>query len=98
MLVRQLGSTRSRAAPWALGDAIDEAAAVVMVSGPPHGLTPRELDVLRLIVDGQSDRAIADTLFISRRTASKHVSTILAKLAVATRAEAAVRAVRDSLV
>jgi DNA-binding NarL/FixJ family response regulator len=62
------------------------------------GLTPREVDVLRLVVAGRTDGVIADTLFISRRTASKHVSAILTKLAARSRAEAAVRAVRDGLV
>jgi non-specific serine/threonine protein kinase len=67
--------------------------------GPsPAGLTARELDVLRLLVAGRSDREIGAALFISPRTASKHVASILAKLAVGTRGEAAVRAVRDGLV
>ena len=61
------------------------------------GLSPRELDVLRLMVDGKTDREIADTLFISRRTASKHVGAILAKLGVASRAEAAILAVQHGL-
>jgi predicted ATPase/DNA-binding CsgD family transcriptional regulator len=64
----------------------------------PEGLTTRELDVLRLVVGGRSDRQIADELFISPRTASKHVANILAKLDVATRAEAAVYALRNGLV
>jgi predicted ATPase/DNA-binding CsgD family transcriptional regulator len=63
----------------------------------PSGLSPRELDVLRLMVDGKTDREIADTLFISPRTASKHVASILAKLDVASRGEAAVYATRHSL-
>jgi DNA-binding NarL/FixJ family response regulator len=50
-----------------------------------------------LIVAGRSDRAIADALFISHRTASKHVSAILAKLDAISRAEVAARAVRDGL-
>ena len=62
------------------------------------GLSPRELDVLRLLVDGKTDREIADTLFISPRTASKHVGGILLKLDVMTRSEAAVHAVRHALV
>ncbi len=63
-----------------------------------HPLSPRERDVLRLLVANRSDREIADALFISRRTASKHVGSILGKLNVASRREAAERAVRDSLV
>jgi DNA-binding CsgD family transcriptional regulator len=57
-------------------------------------LTAREAEVLRLLVAGRSDQEIAETLFISRRTASKHVSNILAKLEVPTRSEAALVAVR----
>jgi DNA-binding CsgD family transcriptional regulator len=60
-------------------------------------LTSREQEVLRLIVAGMSDREIGDTLFISPRTASKHVGNILAKLGVETRSEAAVYAVRREL-
>ena len=64
----------------------------------PSGLSPRELDVLRLLVAGQTDREIADTLFISPRTASKHVGAILAKLDVASRGDAAVFTVRHGLI
>jgi DNA-binding NarL/FixJ family response regulator len=53
------------------------------------GLTSRELDVLHLLVEGCTDREIADRLFISRRTASKHVEAILAKLGVHSRGAAA---------
>jgi DNA-binding CsgD family transcriptional regulator/class 3 adenylate cyclase len=60
-------------------------------------LSPREREVLRLLVAGRSDREIAERLFISSRTASKHVGNILAKLDVGSRGEAAVRAVRDDL-
>jgi DNA-binding NarL/FixJ family response regulator len=52
-------------------------------------LTPRELDVLPLIADGRTNREIAAELFISDKTASVHVSRILAKLGVCNRAEAA---------
>jgi pimeloyl-ACP methyl ester carboxylesterase/DNA-binding CsgD family transcriptional regulator len=60
-------------------------------------LSPREREVLRLLVAGRSDREIAERLFISSRTASKHVGNILAKLDVGSRGEAAVRAVQDDL-
>jgi DNA-binding CsgD family transcriptional regulator/class 3 adenylate cyclase len=61
-------------------------------------LSPREQEVLRLLVVGCSDREIAEQLFISSRTASKHVGNILAKLDVGSRSEAAVRAVQDELI
>jgi DNA-binding CsgD family transcriptional regulator len=53
------------------------------------GLTPRELEVLRLLVEGRSNRQIAEELFISGKTASVHVTNILAKLGVHSRLEAA---------
>jgi DNA-binding NarL/FixJ family response regulator len=53
--------------------------------------------VLGLVADGRSNRQIAEELFISAKTASVHVSNILAKLGVANRAEAAVAAHRLGL-
>ena len=52
------------------------------------GLTRRELEVLRLIATGRSNREIADDLFLSERTVARHVSNILGKLEVANRAGA----------
>ena len=60
-------------------------------------MTPRERVVLRLLVVGKSNPEIADALFISPRTATTHVSNILAKLGVETRTEAATWAVRHGL-
>ncbi|MCU1427247.1 MAG: family ATPase [Actinomycetia bacterium] len=53
------------------------------------GLTPRELEVLRLVAAGRTNRQVGETLFMSEKTASVHVSRILAKLGVASRGEAA---------
>lgn len=55
----------------------------------PAGLSPRELDVLRLIAAGLSNAAIADRLFVSPRTVKVHVANIYRKLGVANRADAA---------
>jgi DNA-binding NarL/FixJ family response regulator len=55
-------------------------------------LTARELDVLRLVTEGRTDREIAEVLFVSRRTVNTHVANILAKLGVATRRDAVERA------
>jgi DNA-binding CsgD family transcriptional regulator len=63
----------------------------------PAGLTGREVEVLRLIAAGRSNRAIAQTLFISPNTVLHHVSSIFAKLGVANRAEAAASAIRLGL-
>ncbi|HEY4026965.1 MAG TPA: AAA family ATPase [Candidatus Dormibacteraeota bacterium] len=61
------------------------------------GLTARELDVLRLVAAGLGNRQIANELFISPKTASVHVSNIMAKLGVAGRGEAAAAAHRLGL-
>ncbi|MDQ3493306.1 MAG: helix-turn-helix transcriptional regulator [Chloroflexota bacterium] len=60
------------------------------MSAPLSGasLTPREAEVLHLLAAGQTDSAIAATLFISVRTVENHVAHILAKLGVRTRAAA----------
>ncbi len=70
----------------------------VDVSGETSGLTPRERDVLHLVVQGKSDKVIADALFIGPRTVQTHVANLLAKLEVSNRAEAAAVAVRRGLV
>ena len=63
--------------------------------GPDRlGLTAREFEVLRLVAAGRSNREIAGELFISAKTASVHVSNILAKLGVTSRGEAAAAAHR----
>ncbi|MEV6547869.1 AAA family ATPase [Streptomyces sp. NPDC051597] len=61
------------------------------------GLTSREQDVLRLVAAGHSNRQIAEELYISPKTASVHVSNILAKLGVSGRGEAAALAHRLNL-
>ncbi len=71
------------------------------VAGPAaqaRALTPRERDVLRLLVGGLTDREIATALFIGHRTAQDHVSHILDKLGVVNRTEAAALAVRTNLI
>ena len=54
-----------------------------------HGLTPREGEILRLVASRMSDREIGEALFISPRTVSRHVASILGKLGVHSRREAA---------
>jgi DNA-binding NarL/FixJ family response regulator len=61
-------------------------------------LTPRELEVLELIARGLDNSEIANALFLSQHTVKNHVSSILIKLQVENRIQAAVRAVRGGLV
>ena len=63
----------------------------------PHGLTARELQVLRLVAGGGTNRAIAAELVLSERTVDRHVSNILAKLRVSSRAAATARAYEEHL-
>jgi predicted ATPase/DNA-binding NarL/FixJ family response regulator len=66
---------------------------------PPAGvLTARELDVLKLIVEGKTDRQIAEALFITPKTANHHVTRILAKLECRNRAAATALAFQRGLV
>jgi NarL family two-component system response regulator LiaR len=65
---------------------------------PVEQLTEREMDVLRLIAKGKSNKEIADTLIISEKTVKTHVSNILSKLHLADRTQAAIYALRQRLV
>jgi DNA-binding NarL/FixJ family response regulator len=67
-------------------------------SSPLAALTTRERDILGLVVQGLSDREIADRLSLSHRTVSNHVGRILAKLDVPTRTAATAIALREGLV
>jgi non-specific serine/threonine protein kinase len=107
----ELGRTRPLAATIAevaaLGDETatpgpaaraELAAARDRPAGPLAGLTPREVEVLRLMAAGRADKEIAAALAISRHTAGHHVRHILAKLELDSRAAAAAHAVRAGLI
>jgi non-specific serine/threonine protein kinase len=91
---------------------LDEAVAAALALGTPtvasapvavppatarHGLTAREVQVLRLLVEGLSDREIAERLFISHHTVMRHVAGILGKLDAPSRTAAATWAVRHDI-
>jgi DNA-binding NarL/FixJ family response regulator len=78
----------------------ETAAALLAADNSPDGLnrlTPRELDVLRILTEGFSNQQIARRLFISESTVSVHVSHIIAKLGVSNRLQAAAAAQRLNL-
>jgi NarL family two-component system response regulator LiaR len=62
-----------------------------------ESLTPRELDVLRCLAHGMTNREIADKLVISETTVKTHISSILSKLHLTDRTQAALYAVREKL-
>ena len=65
---------------------------------PPLPLSQRELEVLRLVAQGRGDAEIGEELYIGQSTVRNHISSILMKLQVENRVQAAVRAVRDRMV
>jgi ATP/maltotriose-dependent transcriptional regulator MalT len=90
--------TDARADAMALAASTMEPPSPLPDGASSFGLTIRELDVLRLLVKGHSDRQIAEALFIGARTVQTHVANLFAKLGVNTRAEAAAVAVRRGIV
>ncbi|MFC7985870.1 AAA family ATPase [Streptomyces sp. NPDC057336] len=110
-LLRLAGAVARHLGARPLADAVDRlgrrarltlgrAAGLERVPADPAealGLTGRERDVLRLVSEGRTNRQIAEELFISPKTASVHVSNILAKLGVSGRGEAAAVAHRLAL-
>jgi DNA-binding CsgD family transcriptional regulator len=95
---RALPFTDARADAMALATSILEPPPPRPGDASSFGLTARELDVLRLLVKGHSDRQIGEALFIGARTVQTHVANVFAKLGVKARAEAAAVAVRRGLV
>jgi non-specific serine/threonine protein kinase len=108
--VRSALSEKVRATAWSAGrslmtaEAVDEAlglladrAATPAASLAEVVLSPREQDVLRLLVMGRTDREIADALFISPRTAQGHVARLFDKLGVSTRTAAVAAALQSGL-
>jgi NarL family two-component system response regulator LiaR len=65
---------------------------------PVDQLTAREMDVLRLVAKGKSNKEIADSLIISEKTVKTHISNILSKLHLADRTQVAIYALRQRLV
>ncbi|NCT39830.1 response regulator transcription factor [Bacillus sp. EB93] len=70
----------------------------VEIRRPLHLLTPRECEVLQLLADGKSNRAVGETLYISEKTVKNHVSNILQKMNVNDRTQAVVLAIKNGWV
>ncbi|MEH6940811.1 response regulator transcription factor [Bacillus sp. JJ722] len=81
-------------------DSFGESAAsnATEIRRPLHLLTRRECEVLQLLADGQSNRTIGETLFISEKTVKNHVSNILQKMNVNDRTQAVVLAIKNGWV
>ena len=93
--IREAVSGRSTLSP--------EAARVLVQATRPtkqtlYDLTEREMEVLNLVVQGQSNQQIAEALFISVATVKAHISSILSKLQVSSRSEASAYAIKHKIV
>lgn len=96
-----LHNTLSMTTDPGIGSLLERAAAAAEPARPtpyPDELTEREVEVLRLIAKGRTNRQIADTLFITENTVANHVKNVLSKTQSANRTEAAAYAVDKSLV
>jgi len=81
----------------AVAEAIRAGPTAELVARPAHGLTDREVEVLRLVTTCRSDREIGEVLYISPRTVSRHLQSIFGKLGVNSRTAAAAAAHRLGL-
>jgi DNA-binding CsgD family transcriptional regulator len=96
----ELGAARQIFILLAAGPDLTRTYAIFGETSPPstHGLTKRELEVLRLLATGLTNRSIADELMVAVRTVDSHVSSIFTKLGVSSRAAATGFAHRHDLV
>jgi NarL family two-component system response regulator LiaR len=96
--IRAAHEGRPTLAPEATQALIQTTRAAAEELPPTYDLTPREGEVLALLVQGLTNPEIAERLVVSRSTAAAHVSSILSKLGVTNRAEAIALAIRRGLV
>jgi NarL family two-component system response regulator LiaR len=96
--IRAAHSGRPTLAPEAAQALVQAARSATAEPKPGHDLTPRELEVLALMVEGLSNPLIAERLVVSRSTVKFHVSSILSKLRASSRTEAVALAVKYTLV
>jgi DNA-binding NarL/FixJ family response regulator len=103
--LRDAGDEESAKATFAAARALfDQLGATADVDGldlgrprPPAGLTDREVEVLRLLAAGQSNKEIAGTLHLSAKTVSRHLSNIFTKIGVSSRSAATAFAFQHDL-
>ena len=98
--VRAVAQGQSWLSPAVARQVVRRAVGQLPAESPqPHfSLTPRELQVFRLLAQGLDNAAIAERLVVTTRTVQNHVSNIYGKLRVASRTEAALYAIRHGLV
>lgn len=95
--IRQVHAGEASLSPTVARKVLAELTSTPEQPMPADPLTPREVDVLRLVARGFGNQAIADALFLSEPTVRTHVSAILGKLHLASRTQAALYALREGL-
>lgn len=95
--IRQVHRGEASLSPSIARKVLEELAAAPARPPTPDPLTPREVEVLRLVARGLGNQAIADVLSLSEPTVRGHVSAILGKLHLASRTQAALYALREGL-
>lgn len=96
--VRLVAAGQSLISPSMATKLLEEFVQISRPQAPNSGLTNRELEVLRQVAKGMSNREIAAELFISENTVKNHIRNLLEKLQMKSRMEAAMYAVRSKLV
>lgn len=96
--VRLVAAGQSLISPSMATKLLEEFVQISRPQAPNSGLTNRELEVLRQVAKGMSNREIAAELFISENTVKNHIRNLLEKLQMKSRMEAAMYAVRSNLV
>jgi two-component system response regulator DevR len=94
--IRKVAAGRSLLDPTLTARILDRVKAAPTDS-PSDGLTAQERRILELIADGRTNRQIADAMYLSEKTVKNYVSSLLAKLGMRRRTEAAVYAVRNRM-
>lgn len=95
----ELEAARQALTDLGAGSALTELDRITGVeTGPTHPLTERELEVLRLVATGMTNRDIADQLYVAVKTVDRHVGNILTKLGVGSRTAATAYAYENELV
>jgi DNA-binding CsgD family transcriptional regulator len=95
---RELEAARSTFRQLGARPAADEVSLLLAPPSLPGGLTPREVEVLRLLASGRSNAQIANALVLSEKTVARHLSNIFSKLDVGSRTAAAAYAFEHGLV
>ncbi|CAN5887583.1 hypothetical protein BH23ACT5_BH23ACT5_09180 [soil metagenome] len=95
----ELAAARKSFVELGAGPDVDRVEALIAVTSESgHGLSPRELEVLRLVATGRTNQTIADELYLAVKTVDRHVGNILTKLAVPSRTAATAYAYEHGLV